>query len=164
MTMSMHRREFLMAGAAVSLAATLPSAARAEAGFAPQPGAWRNFQVTTRLDIAKTEGSIQAWIPVPAVNEQDWFKSLGSTWTTNGKTALRRDPKYGAELLHVEWAAGETAPAIELTSRIATRDRAIDLNNPDRPAALTDAERKLYTEGTELIPIDGNVKQTSDKI
>ena len=131
--MSIDRRELLKAGLAVSAAAALPNAARAEADFAPQPGAWRSFQVLTRLEI-KADGKTQAWIPVPAVNEPDWFKSLGSTWTSNGRAALVREPKYGAEMLHVEWTDGEKNPVVEVTSRIATRDRAIDLEKPGRAA------------------------------
>jgi transglutaminase-like putative cysteine protease len=162
--MSIDRRELLKAGLAVSAAAALPHASPAEAGFAPQPGAWRNFQVLTRLEIVKPVGKTQAWIPVPAVNERDWFKSLGSAWTSNGRAALAREPTYGAEMLHVEWPEGERSPIIEVTSRIATRDRAIDLAKPGRAAPLSAAERDRNTQGTELIPVDGIVKQTSDKI
>ena len=162
--MSIDRRELLKAGIAVSAAMVLPNAGRAEAGFAPRPGAWRAFQVLTRLEIVKADGNSQAWIPVPAVNELNWFKSLGSTWTSNGRAVLVRAPKYGAEMLHVEWADGENSPVVEVTSRIATRDRAIDLKKPGRPAPLSAAERDRNTRGTELIPIDGIVKQTSDQI
>ena len=162
--MSIDRRELLKAGIAVSAAMVLPNAGRAEAGFAPQPGAWRAFQVLTRLEIVKADGKTQAWIPVPAVNEPDWFKSLGSAWTSNGRAALVREPKYGAEMLHVQWTDGEKSPVVEVTSRIATRDRAIDLKKPGRLAPLSAAERDLNTRGTELIPIDGIVKQTSDQI
>jgi len=162
--MSIDRRELLKAGIAVSAATVLPNAGRAEAGFAPRPAAWRAFQVLTRLEIVKADGNSQAWIPVPAVNESNWFKSLGSTWTSNGRAVLVRAPKYGAEMLHVEWADGENSPVVEVTSRIATRDRAIDLKKPGRPAPLSAAERDRNTRGTELIPIDGIVKQTSDQI
>jgi transglutaminase-like putative cysteine protease len=162
--MNLRRRELLTAGAALSIAAALPRVARAEGTFAPQPGAWRQFQVTTKLEIAKTEGPTQAWIPLPSVNEKDWFQSNGSTWRTNGKGALKRDARYGTELLHVEWNGNEPSPTVEVVSNIATRNRAIDLGKPGTPAPLTAAERKLYLGGTELIPIDGIVRQTSDKI
>lgn len=158
------RRQFLKAGVALAAATALPRHGLAQSTLAPTPGAWRSFQILTRLDIARPEGRTQAWIPVPAVNEPDWFKSLGSQWTTNGKAALVHDPKYGADMLHVEWVDGEPAPAVEVTSRIATRDRAVDLSKPGLPAPLTLAERKLYTDGTDLIPVDGIVKQTSDRI
>lgn len=159
--MYLDRRTLLKAGAAVTLTAGLPRFA--SAAFNPQPGAWRTFDLVTKLEIAKPEGKTQAWVPVPAVNEADWFKSLGSQWTTNGTAALKRDSKYGAEFVHVEWKDGEAAPAITVTSRIATRDRAIDFGKSGS-AQLTAAERKHYTEGTDLIPTGNIVKETSDKI
>src|SRR5262249_34385446 len=108
--MSMHRREFLKAGVTASVVAALPGAAQAQGVFAPQPGAWRNFQIVTRLDLAEASSKTQAWVPLPSVNEQDWVRSLDSQWTTNGRATLVRDQKYGAGLLHVEWSESENAP------------------------------------------------------
>src|SRR5476649_1448106 len=125
--MNFNRRELLKAGAAVSLVAGFPRQGMAQGAFAPQPGAWREFQIVTRLEIANAGGKTQAWIPVPSVNEKDWFKSSASQWTTNGKADLKRDPKYAAGLVHVEWADGQAAPVIEVTSNIKVRDRAVDL-------------------------------------
>jgi transglutaminase-like putative cysteine protease len=160
----MDRRELLKAGVAISAAAALPAAARAQAAFSPKPGAWRSFDVVTRLEIARPEGRTQAWVPVPSVDEAAWFRSRDSSFTTNGKGALVRDTKYGAGMVHVEWAASEAAPFVEVTSRVATRDRAVDLASPTPPTPLPEAARSLYTEGTELIPVDGIVKATADRI
>ncbi|MBI3512646.1 MAG: transglutaminase domain-containing protein [Proteobacteria bacterium] len=160
----MDRRDFLISGAALSAAAVLPRAAAADA-FAPKPGAWRSFQTTLRLDIAKPQGASQAWVPLPSVNEPEWFRPLGNEWKTNAASAeIYRDPKYGAELLHVSWADGERAPAVEVVSQFATRDRGVDLSKPHKAAPLSAAERVLYTGPTTLIPIDGIVKDTSDYV
>src|SRR5262245_38634334 len=163
--MSMNRRQILKTGGALVAASALPNLASAQATFAPAPGAWRNFQTVTRLDIAKPSGEVQAWIPLPAFSAEDWFKPAGSTWTTNAKTAeIKRDAKYGAEMLHVVWAADEKAPVVEVTSKFATRDRSIDLSRPGSAPALSAEDRKLYTSATDLIPVDGVVKETSDRI
>jgi transglutaminase-like putative cysteine protease len=163
--MHFDRRDILRTCAAFSLTAALPRLAAAEGIFAPRPGRWRSFEITTKLEIVQVAGTTQAWIPLPSVNEKDWFRSEGSRWTTNGQATQARDPRYGAEMLHVEWAAGETAPVVEVTSKISTQDRAVDLSISGRaPTELSTAERKLNTEGTELIPVDGIVKQTSDQI
>jgi len=163
--MSMNRRQVLKAGGALAAATALPDMASAQATFAPAPGAWRNFQTVTRLEIAKHVGQVQAWIPLPAFSAEDWFKPAGSTWTTNATTAeIKRDAKYNAEMLHVVWGADEKAPVVEVTSKFATRDRAVDLSKPGNVAALSAADHKLYTSATELIPVDGIVKETSDKI
>lgn len=162
--MTIHRRDLLKGGAALSLAGVLPTAASAQVTFAPKPGAWRNFQIVTRLEIAKPEGVTQAWVPVPSVNETAWFKSDESTFTSNAKSAtLMHDAKYNAGFVHAQWQGSDSA-VIEVTSRISTQDRAIDLAQPGNAAALSDTERKLYTASTALIPTDGIVKQTSDRI
>lgn len=162
--MQFNRRAILQGSAAIPLAAALPRWASASGAFNPQPGTWRTFQIVTRLEIAKPEGTTQAWVPVPAVNEADWFKSLGSEWTSNGKAELVRDPKHGSELVHVEWKDGESKPTIEVISRISSRDRAVDLSKRGNAPALSAAEQKFYTQGSKLIPVDGIVKETSDKI
>lgn len=161
----MNRREFIQGTTALSLAATLPGAAWAQAVFAPKPGAWRSVDLVTRLEIDKPEGKMQAWIPLPSVSETEWSRPGETKWAGNAAKVERvRDPKYGAEMLHVIWKDGESAPLIEVTSRVAMRDRDIDLSKPGKAAPLTEAERKLNLEGTDLIPVDGIVKQTSDKI
>jgi len=162
--MHLDRRTLLKAGAVIPFAAGLPRLAGAQVNFDPQPGAWRNFQIVTRIEIAKPAGQMQAWVPVPSVNESEWFRSLGSEWTGNGTSALARDDKYAAQFVHAEWKAGEAAPVLEVTSRVAARDRAVDLSKPAGKVKLSDAEYKFNTAGSELIPVDGIVKQTSDKI
>jgi transglutaminase-like putative cysteine protease len=162
--MHFDRRTLLQTGAALTVSAGLPRFAWAYGAFNPQPGPWRQFEIVTRMEIAKPEGKVQAWVPVPSVNETAWFKSIDSTWTSNGKANLLRDPTYGAQFVHAEWKEGETAPVIEVTSKVAARDRAADLSSPGKAKPLSAAEFKFNTKGTDLIPIDGIVKQTSDKI
>jgi transglutaminase-like putative cysteine protease len=161
--MTITRRDIIKAGSAMLAATTLPG--RTFAQYAPQPGAWRNFQIVTRLEITKPAGEVQAWVPLPAFNEPNWFRPAGSTWTSNAKTTeKRKDGKYATEFLHVIWTENEKAPVVEVTSKFSTRDRAVDLSKPAGAPALSDADRRLYTAGTQLIPIDGIVKQTADKI
>src|SRR5437763_4240763 len=161
----MLRREFLRGGPALAAAAALPRDASAELPFPPRPDAWRKFEVTTRVEIVKPAGKAQAWLPLPAVAEPGWTQPLGNEWTTNAKSAeLIHDSKYGAQMLHVEWADGERTPVAEVVSRIATRDRSVDLAKREAAAPLSADQRKLYTASTELLPTDGIVKATADKI
>jgi transglutaminase-like putative cysteine protease len=164
--MQFDRRIFLQSSAA--FLAGLPglaNAASAPTDFAPSPGAWRNFKVVTSVQIQNPPGKAQAWIPLPSVNQAAWIKSNGSQWTTNGSAVVWRDPVYGAEILHVKWAKNEPVRTIEITSLVAMQDRKVN------PAAqtigltdLTPADRSFYTAGTDFIPVDGIVKETSDKI
>src|SRR5262249_3938072 len=97
----------------------------------------------------------------------EWIRPLGNDWKTNASQAeVWRDPKYGAQLLHVTWSEAERPPMVEVVSQFATRDREIDLTKQPKTAAapLSAAERTLYTSPTTLIPTDGIVKDTADYI
>jgi transglutaminase-like putative cysteine protease len=67
-------------------------------------------------------------------------------------------------MLQAEWADDTAAPALELVSRVATRDRAIDFSRPGRPRALPPAEHDRYTRATALLPTDGIVRDTATAI
>ena len=162
--MSVTRRDVLKTGAAFSALAAFPCLP-AWAAFAPKPGTWRSFELITRVEIAQPAGLMQAWIPLPAFSDAAWFKPGGSTWETNAQTAqIAKDPKYGAEMLHVVWAEGERAPVVEVKSAFATQSRAVDLGTPTGPHILSESARALNLAPTELIPTDGIVKETSDRI
>lgn len=158
------RRTLLASGLSVSALALLPRGAAA-AGFDPKPGTWRSFEITTQIDVKVPAGSNQAWVPLPSVAETAWCKPDGNTWTTNAARAVvERDPRWGAQMLHLTWKDGEAAPAATVVSKILTQDRAVDLTRPGKVAALPDAQRRLFLASTHLMPTDGIVKQVSDGI
>lgn len=166
----MNRREILQAGAAIAAASFMPRMAFAEAGagsglFAPQPASWRSFEITTKLNPPASTSAIKAWVPLPGFQADQWNRPEGNRWTTNAPIAhLERDAQSGANMLYVEWDAGQTEPELELVSQISTRDRAIDLSQRISATPLTNAERALYLSGSRLAPIEGKVKALSDKI
>lgn len=165
------RRDLLKAGILAGAAAAAPRVAWAQPtaqdrpAFAPSSGSWRSFQIVTSVEILKPEGRVQAWLPVASFTNPDWFKPADNSWTTNAaKAELVRDPHSGADMLHLVWAEGEKAPRVDLTSKATTREWAVDLSKPGAPAPLSAAERQLNTAATDLIPTDGIVRQTSDRI
>ena len=144
-----------------ALAQTAPAASGAAAlVFHPQPGAWRQFDVTTRVDVADAKGFSQAWLPVPSV-DSDWQRTLTHDFTTNGKGRFVDDGRYGARMLHVVFNEGEKAPFVELTSRVQTRNRATDWSA--KVANEDAATLKFWTEPTKLLPTDGIVRETAMK-
>src|SRR5262245_65567518 len=70
------------------------------------------------------------------------------------------DGIYGSKMLYAEFAPGETAPVVELTSRFETQDRALDWSK--KVAADEDqALLSMWTKPTELMPTDGIVRETA---
>ena len=91
----MKRREFLRGGAALAAATALPRGALADAPFTPRPQAWRKYEVTTRVEIVKPGGKMQAWLPVPAVAEPAWAQPLGNEWKSNCLLYTSPSPRDG---------------------------------------------------------------------
>jgi transglutaminase-like putative cysteine protease len=160
----LHRRDLLKAGMAASVAIGLPRVASAQTEFSPRPGEWRSFAVTSQIEIARPNAKAHVWVPLPSINESDWFRSLGNEWRGNGVSTLVQERTYGAQMLQVAWSDGTDNCVLEVVSTIATRDRAVDLTKPGTPSPLSTAQRELYTRATDFIPVDGIVKETSDKI
>ena len=162
----LDRRNFLKAGAGLAALAGAPRAAGADPGvFAPVPSNWRSYEVRTVVEIDSTE-PVRLWAPAAAFDAPGWSRPLGTNWTGNADFAeIVRDPAYGAEFVQLAWWAGSGGRRAEIVSRVATRDRAVDISAEKRDAAvLSPEERALFTKATALIPTDGVVKQTSDRI
>src|ERR1700693_767552 len=163
----MDGRSFLKASTWVPAAAALPKLAHAQQlPFEPrQAEKWRTFEVSTRVEIVFPEGATRVWLPSPSV-DSGYQKTIDNAWSGNAQVAkVLHDGKYGAGMLYAEWPTSEKNPVVELTSRFATRDRAVDLSS--RPAftgKLDAGERIFYTEATEHMPIDGIVKKTALEI
>lgn len=74
------------------------------------------------------------------------------------KTVVVNKPD-GLGIVAAEFPPG-ARPVLALTSRIATRDYAIDLSTRSRAPKMGAAELKHYLQPTRLLPADGIVKET----
>jgi transglutaminase-like putative cysteine protease len=161
--MAHTRRRLIQTAAMLAVAPALPLRAFAQANasrvFAPQRGAWRTFEITTRVDIVKADGLTRVWLPVPAVTG-DYQKSLDSSFTSNGAARLMQDDQRSANLLYTEFAPGEAKPYVELTSRVQTQSRAVDWTRRNAPAE-DPAVLRYFTQPSKLIPTDGVVRKTA---
>lgn len=178
----MKRRRFLAAAAAMPAAAALPVAAappsaNAQASvahaasaqtatrgaFDPQPGRWRTWELVTRIEVAQPEGAVRAWVPLPSVDDT-YQQTLGSAWRGNARSLQPfSDGRYGAAMLHAQWDAAERAPWLEVTSQVRTQDRSVDWSRR-APVQEDAATLRFWTRGTELMPIDGIVRETARDI
>lgn len=161
----MRRGRFVGSCAAAAALSAAPRAASALPmldPFAPQPGPWHTYEITTQIDLTG-DGPAQAWIPVPGFAQALWSRPQPSKWKTNASTvALRRDAASGAQFVDATWTGG--APSITVVSRAATRERAVDFHKPASVVDVTAAERARYTAATALMPTGGTVLATAQKI
>ena len=154
----MNRRNFIKSGIAFPTAAALPW----QAAWAAGDASWRTFETPTVVHVLKPKGVSRAWLPLPMMDDSDWHRNGGNEFSGNAaRTQIYRDGKYGAGMLYAEWAPDEAAPAVRLTSRVATRDRLQEFGKPVTGERLSAADVGFYTAATESLPTDGIVRQTA---
>ena len=163
--MSLRRRTLLKSIGLAAVAGPLASRAFADpVAFAPEPGAERTFELTTRVEIASAKGGAHIFVPAPSQDFAGWTKTHGTTFTGNaGHMDLASDAHSGAKFVEAAWTGGD-AGVLEVTSRVSTRDRSVDLSRPGAAATLGAHERTLYLASTDKVPLDGIVRKTSDAI
>lgn len=158
------RRHFIASGAALAASAALPATAFAqERRFEPQPGTWRTFEFTTRVEVLNPKGATRVWLPIPSI-QSDYQQSLDSKHEGNATSVQQlADPKYGARIFMAEFADGEARPTVQLTSRVRTQNRAIDWSRKV-PSGESQAALWMWLEATDLMPTDGIVARTASDI
>ena len=160
----MDRRTLLKTAIGVSTAAAaglrLPLAAIA--AKTTSDAKWRTFEVVTRVEVIKPSGVTRAWVPMPLMPDTEYQKSLGQSWSGNAAAMrVHRDETYGAGIFYAEWPASESAPVVELVTRFATRDRAVDLSKPGTTPPEDKKVLALELAPSKFIATDGIVRQTA---
>jgi len=156
------RRDFLRAAGIVSASFAFPNK---ECLFA-QAGdlAWRTFEVTTRVEVLKPSGTTHIWVPAALMGDRPYQKTLANTFTCEGGRA--RTVENTADALRIVTAEFQTGirPILTVTSRVATRNWAIDLSSPGKVREASPTELRYCLRPTKLLPTDGIVKETATEI
>ncbi|HEY7553181.1 MAG TPA: transglutaminase domain-containing protein [Candidatus Binatia bacterium] len=159
----MDRREFLKQGLTVSAGLALGGVPKFAGVASANEAKWRNFEVTTTIEAKDPVGAVRAWVPIPLMKETDYFKRQGDKWSGNFKTVQTiQTDKVGTGLVFAEWAPGEKAPRLEITSRFMTRDRSVDLSRKADASVREDkAVLHYFRQPSKLIRTDGIVATTA---
>jgi transglutaminase-like putative cysteine protease len=160
----MNRRTFLQSSSALAVAQSLPWSPAAAAASIQEAG-WQAYEIITRVEVKDAFGVARAWVPLGLEADTDWQRTLGNGWSGNARQMrVMRDPKYGVSMLYVEWPEREANPVVQVTTSVMTRERNVNLSEKKKIDDLSAAERKFFTAPTELIPTDGIVRQTAQKV
>ena len=157
---SIQRRDFLRAA---GLAPAVLTQGRLLAQ-APKAPAWRTFEVTTRIEVVKPNGPTRIWAPVALIRDTAYQRTRSNTFhceTGTAKTIETAPASLG--IVAAEFPSG-AKPVLTVTSRVSTRDWAVDLSARPVVFKVNPAELKYFLRPTKLIPTDGLVKETAMKI
>jgi transglutaminase-like putative cysteine protease len=147
--------------------------------FNPHSQSWRNFEVITTVQLRNPPAEATVWVPIPSVNGH-WQRSLSSEMTGNAaQMTIETDATSGAHFVAARFTGDAlSTPVLKVTSRVQTRDRAVDwrnarLSGSNRRGAREDgsssdfesaANLKRWVEPTRFITTDGIVRDTASQI
>jgi transglutaminase-like putative cysteine protease len=160
----MNRRYFVRSAGAVSASLAFPRTSRLLAEGTTS-GGWRTFEVKTRVEILKSSGATRVWLPAALSTKTPFQKTLSNEFRAEGGNGRIVESRAdGLGIIAAEFPAGVT-PVLTLTSRVATRNYAVDLTTPGRGAESGNrALLEHFLRPTKLLPTDGIVKATATEI
>ena len=157
----MNRREFFVSGSSAAMLASLPRLSFAQGGVLP--AAWRQFEITTEVELAADYGATRLWIPMPLTTDTEFHRTLAVNWADNATQAgIYRDPVYGAPAFFANWDKIDGAGKLTITTRIAARNRSVDFTQKGRAHAQDRDELLLYLKPTDSKPTDGIVARPNN--
>ena len=160
---TMNRRDFLRANTTISAGWALSRAMPALADT-PSAGEWRTFEVVTRVELSKPNGTSHIWLPAPLIRNTPYQNTISTRFTANGGTAtLSRDEQSDLGIVSAMYPANEM-PTLNLTSRVALKNYAVDLSSRATVPPASQTELDYFLRPTRYVPTDGIVKQTALKI
>ncbi|HEV3330454.1 MAG TPA: transglutaminase-like domain-containing protein [Bryobacteraceae bacterium] len=160
----MNRRDFVRSAGAMSASLVFSKTECLLAEGATSDG-WRTFEVKTRVEILKSSGATRVWLPAALTSKTPFQKTLSNVFRAEGGTGRIVEGKAdGLGIIAAEFPAG-VKPVLTLTSRVSTRNYAVDLSAPRRGTERGNrAELEHFLRPTKLLPTDGIVKTTATEI
>lgn len=164
----MNRRHFLRSTsiACAGLALSNPQRLFAEplSDELSTSGAWRTFEVITRVEVLKPSGITHVWLPAALIGATPFQKTLANTFHAEGGAAKLVENKADAlGMIAATFPAG-VKPVLFVTSRVALKNYSVDLTSPGHPRKASQAELQHYLQPTKSIPTDGIVRQNAVEI
>ena len=147
----MLRRDLLKSFAAAAGFVTLGKGARAA-----EPG-WRQFEITYRIALKSEKTPARVWVPVPQ-DALDYQRVIDLSWHTPVAASLLWEGASRAPIISAAWVDATAPREIEITARVATRDR-----SGYYPDASHD-ELAEYLRPTASSPNDGIVAAKAREI
>jgi transglutaminase-like putative cysteine protease len=158
----MNRRDFLRSAAAVPASLAFPKTNLLAEDATP--GGFRTFEVRTRVEILKSSTATRVWLPAALIHETPFQKTLSNRFSAEGGTArIIEERADGLGIVAAEFPAG-VKPVLTLTSRVATRNYAVDFSMPGGAPTADRAELEHFRRPTKMLPTDGIVKTTATEI
>ena len=142
----------------------IPDEPRNVISLPDEPEQWRQYNIQTAITLPAADGRIRLWLPLAQYKDTLWERSLGHNWNGNFANAgIYRDPVADMEVFYADWADGTEKPQLSISSQVATQDRHFDITRRGAVAERTEVLRRSL-QSTDLVPIDGIVRSTAERV
>ena len=130
----MNRRDFLH----VSAMAACSGVSRSAWGLSdPAPDDWHTYEVTTSVTVRPDQGPTRIWLPAPLPQRTAFQRTLSTSIDCpTGKA--HQTQNANASMVCAQFPAG-AAPTITVTNRVATRNWAVPLAQPNRSVTSSES-------------------------
>jgi transglutaminase-like putative cysteine protease len=156
----MNRRNFLRANGSICAGLALTKALPVLADT-PSASGWRTFEVVTRVELLKPERESHIWLPAPLIRDTPYQKTISAEFKAEGGTAsLSSDEQNALGIVSAAYPAN-SKPALTLTSRVSTKNHAVDLSSRGTAPPVSRAELDYFLKPSQYVPTDGIVKETA---
>ncbi|QNP47377.1 transglutaminase-like domain-containing protein [Diaphorobacter aerolatus] len=158
----MQRRHFLSLSTLAATAGGFQNVFAAPDALA----GWRQYEVVTKVNVAEQTALSRLWIPVPLATLDNYQRTLDVNFNAPGAESARMLTLPGSDvrMVAVKFADAGAPQSVEIVSRVATRDRAVDLGSSGHGGSTSATSLRPYLQATSLAPLDGIVKETADRI
>jgi transglutaminase-like putative cysteine protease len=128
------------------------------------PSSWRTFELKTRVEIVKSAEPTRVWLPAALIGETPFQKTLSNEFSAEGGAARVVEAKADRlGIIVAEFPAGVN-PILTLTSRVETKDYAVDFSMSGNAPKPDREELKHFLRPTKMLPTDGIVQATAAEI
>jgi transglutaminase-like putative cysteine protease len=163
----MNRRTFLQSTGAMCAGLAVRKSIPVFADALQTTGAWRTFQVTTRVEVLKPSGVTHIWLPSALIRDTPFQRTHANKFVAEGGTALLSKDKSNALGVVSATYPANAKPALTLTSQVSLKNYAVDLSVPGSAShvskRISKQELDYFLQPSRYVPTDGIVKQTALK-
>ena len=129
--MSISRRSAIKTIAGVF---ALPALNPMSSVFAQSSPEWTTYEIVSEVNLENTNGSAEAWIPLPLVLNTDYFKTLSirpESGDAKVESKIYETPDKQARMLWTKWDKSASAHSVKVAMIVSTRNRHLELSNPN---------------------------------
>jgi len=159
----MNRRNFLQSTGAICAGLAVTKSIPVFADALRSGEAWRNFEVTARVEVMKPSGVTHIWLPAALIRDTPFQRTHANKFSAEGGTAkFSKDKPSALGIVSATYPAN-AKPVLILTSQVSLKNYAVDLSVPSRAPHASKEDLDYFLQPSRYVPTDGIVKVTALK-